>query len=203
MNTPIYQKGDAPLRAYSIERKTKETQISVSLCLDGGEVRVSTGIGFFDHMLTALAFYAGFGLELEARGDLEVDGHHTVEDTGIVLGQALSRTLGNKKGIRRFGSAYVPMDEALCFTALDCSNRPYLVFDAPMPQPMIGAYDSCLTEEFMRALAVNGGLTLHQRCLYGDNAHHITEGLFKSLGLALKEAVRLEGTQTPSTKGVL
>ena len=203
MNTPIYQKGDAPLRAYSIERKTKETQISVSLCLDGGEVRVSTGIGFFDHMLTALAFYAGFGLELEARGDLEVDGHHTVEDTGIVLGQALSRTLGNKKGIRRFGSAYVPMDEALCFTALDCSNRPYLVFDAPMPQPMIGSYDSCLTVEFMRALAVNGGLTLHQRCLYGDNAHHITEGLFKSLGLALKEAVRLEGTQTPSTKGVL
>ena len=203
MNTPIYQKGDAPLRAYSIERKTKETQISVSLCLDGGEVRVSTGIGFFDHMLTALAFYAGFGLELEARGDLEVDGHHTVEDTGIVLGQALSRTLGNKKGIRRFGSAYVPMGEALCFTALDCSNRPYLVFDAPMPQPMIGAYDSCLTVEFMRALAVNGGLTLHQRCLYGDNAHHITEGLFKSLGLALKEAVRLEGTQTPSTKGVL
>ena len=203
MNTPIYQKGDAPLRAYSIERKTKETQISVSLCLDGGEVRVSTGIGFFDHMLTALAFYAGFGLELEARGDLEVDGHHTVEDTGIVLGQALSRTLGNKKGIRRFGSAYVPMDEALCFTALDCYNRPYLVFDAPMPQPMIGSYDSCLTVEFMRALAVNGGLTLHQRCLYGDNAHHITEGLFKSLGLALKEAVRLEGTQTPSTKGVL
>ena len=203
MNTPIYQKGDAPLRAYSIERKTKETQISVSLCLDGGEVRVSTGIGFFDHMLTALAFYAGFGLELEARGDLEVDGHHTVEDTGIVLGQALSRTLGNKKGIRRFGSAYVPMDEALCFTALDCSNRPYLVFDAPMPQPMIGSYDSCLTVEFMRALAVNGGLTLHQRCLHGDNAHHITEGLFKSLGLALKEAVRLEGTQTPSTKGVL
>ena len=203
MNTPIYQTGDARPRAYSIQRKTKETQIEVSLCLDGGEVRVSTGIGFFDHMLTALAFYAGFGLELEARGDLEVDGHHTVEDTGIVLGQALSRTLGNKKGIRRFGSAYVPMDEALCFTALDCSNRPYLVFDAPMPQPMIGAYDSCLTVEFMRALAVNGGLTLHQRCLYGDNAHHITEGLFKSLGLALKEAVRLEGAGTPSTKGVL
>ena len=203
MNTPIYQTGDARPRAYSIQRKTKETQIEVSLCLDGGEVRVSTGIGFFDHMLTALAFYAGFGLEITARGDLEVDGHHTVEDTGIVLGQALSQALGDKKGIRRFGSAYVPMDEALCFTALDCSNRPYLVFDAPMPQPMIGAYDSCLTVEFMRALAVNGGLTLHQRCLYGDNAHHITEGLFKSLGLALKEAVRLEGAGTPSTKGVL
>ena len=203
MNTPVYQTGDARPRAYSIQRKTKETQIEVSLCLDGGEVRVSTGIGFFDHMLTALAFYAGFGLELTARGDLEVDGHHTVEDTGIVLGQALSRALGDKKGIRRFGSAYVPMDEALCFTALDCSNRPYLVFDAPMPQPMIGAYDACLTAEFMRALAVNGGLTLHQRCFYGDNAHHITEGLFKSLGLALKEAVRREGSETPSTKGTL
>ena len=203
MNTPIYQTGDARPRAYSIQRKTKETQIEVSLCLDGGEVRVSTGIGFFDHMLTALAFYAGFGLEITARGDLEVDGHHTVEDTGIVLGQALSRALGDKKGIRRFGSAYVPMDEALCFTALDCSNRPYLVFDAPMPQPMIGAYDACLTAEFMRALAVNGGLTLHQRCFYGDNAHHITEGLFKSLGLALKEAVRREGSETPSTKGTL
>ena len=203
MNTPVYQTGDARPRAYSIQRKTKETQIEVSLCLDGGEVRVSTGIGFFDHMLTALAFYAGFGLELTARGDLEVDGHHTVEDTGIVLGQALSRALGDKKGIRRFGSAYVPMDEALCFTALDCPNRPYLVFDAPMPQPMIGAYDACLTAEFMRALAVNGGLTLHQRCFYGDNAHHITEGLFKSLGLALKEAVRREGSETPSTKGTL
>ena len=203
MEIPVYEAEESPCRAYVIQRRTKETRISVDLCLEGGEIRISTGIGFFDHMLTAFAFYGGLGLKIEAEGDLEVDGHHTVEDTGIVLGQALSRTLGNKKGIRRFGSAYVPMDEALCFTALDCSNRPYLVFDAPMPQPMIGAYDSCLTVEFMRALAVNGGLTLHQRCLYGDNAHHITEGLFKSLGLALKEAVRLEGTQTPSTKGVL
>ena len=203
MNTPVYQTGDARPRAYSIQRKTKETQIEVSLCLDGGEVRVSTGIGFFDHMLTALAFYAGFGLELEARGDLEVDGHHTVEETGIVLGQALSRTLGNKKGIRRFGSAYVPMDEALCFTALDCSNRPYLVFDAPMPQPMIGSYDSCLTEEFMRAFATNAGLTLHMKCLYGKNAHHITEALFKALGVAVREAVQVTGAGVTSTKGVL
>ena len=203
MDIPVYRAGDAPIRAYFIERKTKETQIAAGLCLDGGEVSVSTGIGFFDHMLTALAFYAGFGLELEARGDLHVDGHHTVEDTGIVLGQAFRQALGDRTGIRRFGSAFVPMDEALCFTALDCSNRPYLVFDAPMPQPMIGAYDACLTAEFMRALAVNGGLTLHQRCFYGDNAHHITEGLFKSLGLALKEAVRREGSETPSTKGTL
>ena len=203
MNTTIYQKGDAPLRAYSIERKTKETQISVSLCLDGGEVRVSTGIGFFDHMLTALAFYAGFGLELEARGDLEVDGHHTVEDTGIVLGQALNRALGDRKGLRRFASACIPMDEALCFTVLDFSNRPFLVFDADMPQPMIGTYDPCLTEEFLRALAVNSGLTLHMKCLYGKNAHHITEALFKSLGAAVKEAVQITGTGVTSTKGVL
>ena len=203
MDVPVYRKEDAPRRAYSIQRKTKETQVSVSLCLEGGEVKVATGIGFFDHMLTALAFYAGWGLELEVKGDLEVDGHHTVEDTGIVLGQTLARALGDKKGIRRFASAYVPMDEALCFTALDFSNRPYLVFDAPMPQPMIGGYDSCLTAEFMRALAMNAGITLHQKCFYGSNAHHITEGLFKSLGLALKEGARVEGTGTVSTKGVL
>ena len=203
MDIPVYRAGDAPIRAYFIERKTKETQIAAGLCLDGGEVSVSTGIGFFDHMLTALAFYAGFGLELEARGDLHVDGHHTVEDTGIVLGQAFRQALGDRTGIRRFGSAFVPMDEALCFTALDFSNRPFLAFDAPMPQPMIGAYDSCLTEEFMRAFAVPAGLTLHMKCLYGKNAHHITEGLFKSLGLALKDAVRVEGGGVVSTKGVL
>ena len=203
MDIPVYRAGDAPIRAYFIERKTKETQIAAGLCLDGGEVSVSTGIGFFDHMLTALAFYAGFGLELEARGDLHVDGHHTVEDTGIVLGQAFRQALGDRTGIRRFGSAFVPMDEALCFTALDCSNRPFLVFDAAMPQPMIGDYDSCLTAEFMRAFAVHAGLTLHQQCLYGANAHHITEALFKSLGLALKDAVRREGEGVTSTKGLL
>lgn len=199
----IYKEGDGPLRAYSIERKTKETQISVNLCLDGGEIQISTGIGFFDHMLTALAFYGGLGLELTARGDLEVDGHHTVEDVGIVLGQAMSRALGNRKGIRRFASACIPMDEALCFTALDFSNRPFLVFDAEMPQPMIGDYDSCLTEEFMRAFAMNSGLTLHMKALYGKNAHHITEALFKSLGVAIKDAVQVTGTGVTSTKGVL
>ena len=203
MDNPVYREGEGPLRACSIQRKTKETQISVNLCLDGGEVRISTGIGFFDHMLTALAFYGGWGLELEVNGDLEVDGHHTVEDTGIVLGQALSRALGDRRGIRRFASAYIPMDEALCFTALDFSNRPFLVFDAQMPQPMIGDYDSCLTEEFLRALAMNSGLTLHMKALYGKNAHHITEALFKSLGVAIKEAVRVTGTGVTSTKGVL
>ena len=175
----------------------------MALCLDGGEAAVSTGIGFFDHMLTALAFYGGLGLHLEAKGDLEVDGHHTVEDTGIVLGQAFRQALGDRKGIQRFASAYIPMDEALCFTALDFSNRPYLVFDAEMPQPMIGDYDSCLTEEFMRAFAVHAGLTLHMKCLYGKNAHHITEALFKSLGAAVREAVRITGTGVTSTKGVL
>lgn len=202
MNVPIISGSEKP-RAYVISRTTKETDVSIDLCLDGGEVNVSTGIGFFDHMLTALAFYAGFGLELKAEGDLHVDGHHTVEDTGIVLGQAFREALGDKRGIRRFGSAYIPMDEALCRTVVDCSNRPFLVFEAEMPQPMIGGYDSSLTVEFMRAFAVNGGLTLHQKCEYGANSHHITEALFKSLGAALKEAVRVEGTGVVSTKGVL
>ena len=203
MDNSVYQKGEGPLRAYSMQRRTKETRISVDLCLEGGEIRISTGIGLFDHMLTAFAFYGGLGLKIEAEGDLEVDGHHTVEDTGIVLGQALNRALGDRKGLRRFASACIPMDEALCFTVLDFSNRPFLVFDAEMPQGMIGGYDSCLTVEFMRALAMNGGLTLHQKCHYGSNAHHITEGLFKSLGAAVKEAVQITGTGVTSTKGVL
>ena len=191
------------VRTATIERNTKETQISVQLNLDGGEVQVNTGIGFFDHMLTAFGFYAGIGLKLTAKGDLYVDGHHTVEDTGIVLGQAIREALGDRKGIRRFGSAYVPMDEALAFTALDFSNRPYLVFNAEMPQERIGEYDSCLTLEFIRAVAHNAGITLHQKCFYGVNAHHITEGLFKSFGLAVKDAVKIEGTGVTSTKGVL
>lgn len=191
------------MRTASIQRTTKETDIALDLSIDGGEVDIKTGIGFFDHMLTALAFYAGWGLKLSAEGDLEVDGHHTVEDVGIVLGQALKEALGDKKGIRRYGTAFVPMDETLCRTVLDCSNRPFLVFDADMPQPMIGSYDSCLTREFMRAFAVNGGITLHQKCEYGDNAHHITEALYKSLGMALKEAARIDGDGVTSTKGAL
>ena len=191
------------MRGAEVTRKTKETEIQASLCLDGGAVRVSTGIGFFDHMLTALAFYAGWGLTLTAKGDLEVDGHHTVEDAGIVLGRALAQALGDKAGIARFATSFVPMDEALCRTVLDISGRPFLVFEAEMPQELIGGYDSCLTEEFMRALAVNAGLTLHQRALYGKNAHHITEALFKSLGLALKEAAAVKGEGVTSTKGVL
>ena len=190
-------------RYASMHRKTNETEVTLELCLDGGERAISTGVGFFDHMLTAFGFYAKIGLTVQATGDLEVDGHHTVEDTGIVLGQALNRALGDRKGLRRFASACIPMDEALCFTVLDFSNRPFLVFDADMPQPMIGTYDPCLTEEFLRALAVNSGLTLHMKCLYGKNAHHITEALFKSLGAAVKEAVQITGTGVTSTKGVL
>lgn len=190
-------------RRSCMERNTKETKITLTLDLDGGEVAVSTGIGFFDHMLTALGFYSGFGLRVQAQGDLEVDGHHTVEDVGIVLGLAFREAIGDRKGIARFGTAFVPMDEALCRVVLDISNRPYLVCEAPMPQPMIGSYDSCLTEEFLRAFAVNAGLTLHAQALYGKNAHHITEALYKALGLALKQAVRVEGTGVVSTKGVL
>lgn len=190
-------------RISNISRETKETRIQAVLWLSGGPVKIDTRIGFFDHMLHAWAFYAGFGLTLTAKGDLEVDGHHTVEDTGIVLGQALREALGDKVGIRRFGSAYVPMDEALAFTALDFSGRSFLVYEADMPQARMGAYDACLTEEFMRALAMNSGLTLHMRAQYGRNAHHITEALFKSLGLAMKDAVKMEGTGVTSTKGVL
>ena len=185
-------------RSATIERNTKETRIQVALDLDGGPVSVETGIGFFDHMLTAFGFYAKIGLTIQASGDLEVDGHHTVEDTGICLGLALKEALGDRLGIRRFGSSYVPMDEAL-----DFSNRPYLVFDAEMPQQQIGGYDSCLTMEFMRAVAVNAGITLHQKCFYGCNAHHITEGLFKSFGMAVRDAVKQEGGGIVSTKGVL
>ncbi len=191
------------MRTAEIRRETKETTVYVSLNLDGGELNIDTGIGFFDHMLHALLFYAGFGGTVTCKGDLHVDGHHSVEDVGIVLGQALKAALGDKVGIRRFASAYVPMDESLEFCALDVSGRSYLVLDAAMPQPMIGNYDSCLTKEFMRAFAMNSGITLHLRSEYGENAHHITEGLFKALGLALKDAVRVESDRVTSTKGAL
>lgn len=191
------------MRTAELERNTKETEVYVSLELEGGPLTIETGIGFFDHMLHALLFYAGFGGTIRCRGDLHVDGHHSVEDVGIVLGMALREALGDKVGIRRFASAYVPMDESLEFCAVDVSGRPYLVMEAPMPQPMIGDYDSCLTKEFMRAFAMNSGITLHLRSEYGENAHHMTEGLFKALGLALKSAVTVESNQITSTKGAL
>lgn len=191
------------MRKAEITRKTKETDIALTLDLDGSERQIDTGIGFFDHMLCSFAVHSGFGLTLRCKGDLEVDGHHTVEDCGIALGLALSKCLGDKAGIARFGQAFVPMDEALGFCALDISGRPYLVFDAPMPQPMCGSYDTCLTVEFMRALSMNAGLTLHLKAEYGDNAHHITEALFKALARALKQAVNKTGGGVLSAKGVL
>lgn len=190
-------------RTATITRTTKETDITVSLSLDGGTVSVNTGIGFFDHMLNVLGFYAGFDLNVSAKGDLFVDGHHTVEDVGIVLGQALANALGDKVGIARFATAFVPMDEALARVVLDISARPYLVYDAPMPQERIGNFESCLTEEFLRALVSHAGLTLHVASLYGTNAHHVTEAIFKALGLALKQAVATTGHGVTSTKGTL
>ena len=196
-------RGETTIRQATICRETKETQIALYLNLDGGERKIETGIGFFDHMLGSFAVHGGFGLILKCTGDLEVDGHHTVEDVGIALGQALARILGDRAGIARFGSSYVPMDEALGFCALDISGRPYLVYDAPMPQPMCGQYDTCLTVEFMRAFATHAGITLHLKSMYGDNAHHITEELYKALARALRQAVTETGGEVLSAKGVL
>ena len=196
-------RGETTIRQATICRETKETQIALYLNLEGGERKIETGIGFFDHMLGSFAVHGGFGLILKCTGDLEVDGHQTVEDVGIALGQALARILGDRAGIARFGSSYVPMDEALGFCALDISGRPYLVYDAPMPQPMCGQYDTCLTVEFMRAFATHAGITLHLKSMYGDNAHHITEALYKALARALRQAVTETGGEVLSAKGVL
>lgn len=192
-------------RTAQITRKTRETDITLSLDLDeGGKVSINTGIGFLDHMLTALAVHGGFSLSVKCDGDLYVDGHHTTEDIGIVLGKAFAQALGDKAGIMRYGSAFIPMDEALAFCALDISARPFLVFNAQFTNAMIGQYDSCLTEEFMRAFAFNAGITLHLRCEYGSNDHHKTEALFKALAYALRTAVRrnTDGAAV-STKGML
>lgn len=196
-------RGETTIRQATICRETKETQIALYLNLEGGERKIETGIGFFDHMLGSFAVHGGFGLILKCTGDLEVDGHHTVEDVGIALGQALARILGDRAGIARFGSSYVPMDETLGFCALDISGRPYLVYDAPMPQPMCGQYDTCLTVEFMRAFATHAGITLHLKSMYGGNAHHITEALYKALARALRQAVTETGGEVLSAKGVL
>jgi len=193
-------------RTAIINRQTAETKITASLEIDGaGHSEISTGIGFFDHMLILFAKHGFFDLNLTANGDLHIDGHHTVEDTGIVLGQALSKALGDKSGIKRYGTAFVPMDEALVMVSLDISGRPLLVFDVEIPTQRIGTFDSELTEEFLRALAVNAGLTLHVRLMAGKNAHHIVEGVFKALGRALDEATRKDEriVGVMSTKGML
>ena len=192
-------------RTAEITRKTKETDITVKLNIDGsGTPDIDTGIGFFDHMLTALCVHGGFDMTVKCRGDLNVDGHHSVEDTGITLGRAFAEALGDKSGIMRYGSSFIPMDEALGFCALDISARPFLVFNAEFTNERIGEYDACLTEEFMRAFAFNAGITLHLRCEYGKNDHHITEALFKALAHALKQAVNVNADgKALSTKGTL
>ena len=192
-------------RTAEISRKTKETDITVKLALDGtGTPDIDTGIGFFDHMLTALCVHGGFDLYVRCKGDLHVDGHHSVEDVGIALGKAFAEALGDKSGIMRYGSAYIPMDEALGFCAVDVSARPFLVLNAAFTNERIGEYDTCLTEEFMRAFAFNAGITLHLRCEYGSNDHHITEALFKALAHGLRKAVELNASGAAlSTKGVL
>lgn len=194
-------------RVAELARKTKETDLHVKLNLDGaGEARVKTGIGFFDHMLEALARHGLLDLTLEARGDLHVDGHHTVEDTGIVLGQALAQALGDRAGIRRYADALVPLDEALVRCVIDVSGRPYLSYQVDIPKwQMLGDYDVFLTPEFFRALALNAGLTVHLDLIRGDNPHHIVEAAFKAFARALDAATardpRVKGV--PSTKGKL
>ena len=191
------------MRTAEIKRKTKETDISVALDLDGGKVNVRTGIGFFDHMLSAFAVHGGFGLEVFVEGDLDVDTHHTVEDTGIALGAAFKKALGDMGGINRYGSFYIPMDESLALCALDISNRPFLVFNAEFKDERCGEYETCCTEEFFRAFAVNAGITLHLNVLYGSNSHHEIEALFKAFAHAMKIAVAPSGGGVLSTKGVL
>lgn len=191
------------MRSADISRKTKETDIKIELSLDGGECVINTGIGFFDHMLTAFAVHGGFGLKADVKGDLNVDCHHTIEDTGIVLGKAFAEALGDKSGIERYGSFTVPMDESLAFVSLDVSGRPFLVFNAEFPEERVGEFDSCMCEEFMRAFAYNAGITLHVNMIYGGNTHHQIEAIFKALAHALAIAVRETGKGVLSTKGSL
>ncbi|MEZ3421100.1 MAG: imidazoleglycerol-phosphate dehydratase HisB [Eubacterium sp.] len=191
------------MRIAEIERNTKETQIKIALDLDGGGAEISTGIGFFDHMLTAFAVHGGYGLKIKVTGDLEVDTHHTVEDTGIALGMAFRKALGDMSGINRYGSFYIPMDESLALCALDISNRPFLVFKANFNEERCGDYETCCTEEFFRAFAVNAGITLHINVLYGSNSHHQIEAAFKAFAHALKTATAKNSGGILSTKGVL
>ncbi|HTK36009.1 MAG TPA: imidazoleglycerol-phosphate dehydratase HisB [Caulobacteraceae bacterium] len=199
--------GAAPHRTGEMVRKTKETQIRVAVDLDGvGVSNVATGIGFFDHMLDAFARHSGIDVTVEAAGDLHIDMHHTVEDTGIVLGQAINVALDGFKGVRRFGSAYVPMDETLTRCAIDLSNRPYLIWKVAFQRPKIGEMDTELFKEFHHAFAMHVGACVHLETLYGENSHHIAESGFKALARALRTAVERDpkaGTAAPSTKGVL
>ena len=196
------------MRSGNVIRETRETKIDLTIDLDGsGRADVESGIGFFNHMLTLLAAHGRFDLVLNCDGDIEVDGHHSVEDIGIALGQAVHKALGDKKGITRYGTFFLPMDETLVMVSLDISGRPFLVYDAGGAMaPMIGKYDTELTEEFLRAFAFNAGITLHVKVMYGTNSHHKVEAIFKALGRALHAAVKINpetADEIPSTKGIL
>ena len=190
----------------TIARKTGETQIEVTIDLDGtGKAEIATGIGFFDHMLALLAKHSLIDLSIQAKGDLHVDAHHTVEDVGICLGKAVAQALGDKASIRRYGDATVPMDEVLVTAAIDLSGRVFCVWQAELPPELLGSFNAPLVEEFWRAVAVNGAFNLHVVCHYGRNSHHIAEGIFKATARALRQAVEIDprGAGVPSTKGVL
>ena len=192
------------MRTGVYQRKTNETNVSVTLNLDKHEAsKISTGIGFFDHMLELFAFRAGLALEVTCKGDLQIDGHHTVEDIGICLGRVLEAALGDKAGIARYGNAWMPMDESLVHAVLDISGRGFLVYNAELPAEKAGDFDTELTEEFFRSFAHNAGITLHINLAYGRNTHHIIEAMFKALGCALAQAVKITGQDISSTKGVL
>ena len=193
-------------RTALIERKTKETDIKISLNIDGSGIsNVSTGIGFFDHMLTGFARHGFFDLDVKVKGDTEVDGHHTVEDTGIVLGQAIAAAIGDKKGIRRYGSMILPMDETLVLSAVDLCGRPYFVMDAEFSSPMVGEFDTQLVREFFYAVSYSAAMNLHIRVLSGINDHHKIEAIFKSFAKSLDEATMMDPriTDVLSTKGAL
>ena len=196
------------MRSANIIRETKETRIDLTIDLDGtGRGDIVSGIGFFDHMLNLFTAHGRFDMVLNCDGDTEVDGHHSVEDIGIALGQAVQKALGDKKGITRYGTFFLPMDETLVMVSLDISGRPFLVYDAGGAMaPMIGQYDTELTEEFLRAFAFNAGITLHVKVMYGTNSHHKVEAIFKALGRALHAAVKINpktADEIPSTKGML
>ena len=192
------------MRQAEIHRKTGETDIAISLVIDGeGSFEGTTGIGFFDHMMNLLACHSGMDISITCQGDLEVDNHHPIEALGIALGSVSLKALGDKKGIRRYGAFFCPMDETLSRIVLDLSGRPYFVYDVKIPVERIGTFETEMTREFFLAFAMHGMMNLHMACLYGENGHHIVESLFKGLGHALKEAVTVEGGRVLSTKGVL
>lgn len=192
------------MRSVNKKRETKETQIACYVNLDGdGTSDIHTGVGFFDHMLTLFSFHSGIDIKLQAQGDLDVCDHHTVEDCGIILGTCVKEALQDKRGIARYGSMMLPMDETLCNVTLDISGRPYLVYQCELKRDQIGAFSCEMVEEFLRAFAFAAGITLHVNVYYGTNDHHKVEAIFKALGRALKAAVKVEGNALPSTKGKL